>query len=145
MFGDVVGEPIGDFECLFRSVQVGGGDVFNEGGLHALLFQFGFTAPTEKIKHHAGSEDGAKGVGGALSGDVGGGAVDRLEKGGSPGVDVARGGETESAAELGGEVADDIAEEVVGDDDVELARVANELHGESVYIKVAGVDVGVFR
>ena len=60
-------------------------------------------------------------------------------------MDVAGGGEAEAAGELCGEVADDVAEEVVGDDDVELAGVADELHGEGVYIKVAGIDVGVFE
>ena len=60
------------------------------------------------------------------------------------GVDVGGGGEAEAAGELGGEVADDVAEEIVGDDDVELAGVADEFHGEGVDIKVAGVDVGIF-
>ena len=58
-------------------------------------------------------------------------------------MDVGGRGEAESAGELSGEVADDVAEEIVGDDDVELAGVADEFHGEGVYIKVAGVDVGV--
>ena len=60
------------------------------------------------------------------------------------GVDVGGGGEAESAGELRGEVADDVAEEIVGDDDVELARVADEFHGEGVDEEVAGVDVGIF-
>jgi len=59
-------------------------------------------------------------------------------------MDVAGGGEAESTGELGREVADNVAEEIVGDDDVELAGVADEFHGEGVYIKVAGIDVGEF-
>ena len=45
---------------------------------------------------------------------------------------------------MGGEVADDVAEKIVGDDDVELAGVADDFHGEGVYIKVAGIDLGIF-
>ncbi len=59
-------------------------------------------------------------------------------------MDVGGGSEAESAGELSGQVADDVAEEIVGDDDVELAGVADELHGERVDEEVAGVDVGVF-
>ena len=35
--GDIKYQVVGDFMCLFRSVEVGGGDVGVEGGLHALL------------------------------------------------------------------------------------------------------------
>ena len=49
-------------------------------------------------------------------------------------MDVAGGGEAESTGELGGEVADNVAEEIVGDDDVELAGVADEFHGERINI-----------
>ena len=59
-------------------------------------------------------------------------------------MDIARGGEAQSTDELGGEVADDVAEEVAGDNDVELAGVADQFHGEGVDEEVAGVDVGVF-
>lgn len=59
-------------------------------------------------------------------------------------MDVAGGSEAESTSELGGEVGDDVAEKVIGNDDVELARIADELHGEGVDVKVAGLDVGIF-
>ncbi len=59
-------------------------------------------------------------------------------------MDVCGGSEAEAAGELRGEIADDVAEEIVGDDDVELARVADKFHGECVDIEVAGVDVGIF-
>jgi len=59
-------------------------------------------------------------------------------------MDVGGGGEAEAASELRSEVADDVAEEIVGDDDVELAGVADEFHGKRVDIEVAGIDVRVF-
>ncbi len=59
-------------------------------------------------------------------------------------MDIGGGREAEATCELRGEVRDDVAEEIVGDDDVELARVADELHGEGVYIKVTGIDYGIF-
>ncbi len=59
-------------------------------------------------------------------------------------MDVGGGREAEAAGELRGEIGDDVAEEIVGDDDVELAGVADDLHGEGVYIKVAGVDLRIF-
>jgi len=60
-----------------------------------------------------------------------------FEERGAAGMNVAGGSEAESAGELRGEVADDVAEEVVADDDVELAGVADELHGEGIDEKVA--------
>ena len=60
------------------------------------------------------------------------------------GMDVAGGREAEAAGELRGEIADDVAEEIVGDDDVELAGVADDLHGEGIDIEVAGVDLRIF-
>src|SRR5208337_254757 len=77
-------------------------------------------------------------------GDVGGGGVDGLEERGAAGMDVGGGSEAESTGELRGEVADDVAEKVAGDDDVKLAGVANEFHGQGVNVKVAGIDFGVF-
>ena len=59
-------------------------------------------------------------------------------------MDVCGGSEAEAAGELRGEIADDVAEEIVGDDDVELARVADEFHCEGVDVEMAGVDVGIF-
>jgi len=144
MLGDEVGEPIGNFKCLFRAAKIGGGDVGVEGGLHALLEELGFGLPAEEFEHHAGGKDRAERVGDALSGDVGRGTVDGLEERGLAGVNVGGRCEAEAAGELRGEVRDDVAEKVVGDDDVELAGIADKFHGEGVDVEVAGVDFGIF-
>ena len=67
-----------------------------------------------------------------------------FEERGAAGMNVSGRGEAESTSELGGEVADDVAEKIVGDDDVELAGVADEFHGEGVDEKVTGIDFGIF-
>jgi len=142
--GDVLQEPVGDFGGVFEALEVGSGDFIVKGSLHGFLQERGFIAPAEKVEHHSSSKDRAERVRNSLPGDVGGRAVDGLEKRGASGMDVAGGGEAESAGEFGGQVADDVAEEIVGDDDVELAGIANEFHGESVDVEVAGFDVGIF-
>ena len=137
-------EPVSDFGGVFGAVEVGSGDFVVKGSLHGFLQERGFIAPAEKVEQHSSGKDRAERVRNSLPGDVGGGAVDGLEERGASGMDVAGGGEAESAGEFGGEVADNVAEEIVGYDDVELAGIANEFHGESVDVEVARVDVGIF-
>jgi len=37
VFGDVLEEPVGDFECVFGAVEIGRGDFVVKGSLHAFL------------------------------------------------------------------------------------------------------------
>ena len=57
-------------------------------------------------------------------------------------VDVARGRETEAAGDDGGDVGRDVAEEVRGDDDVELVRAANQVHRGAVDEQAVDLDFG---
>src|SRR4029077_21108207 len=59
-------------------------------------------------------------------------------------MNVPRGSKPQSSSELCSQIADDVAEEVASDDDVELTRVANYLHRECVDVKVPGIDLRVF-
>ena len=43
------------------------------------------------------------------------------------------------------EVGDDVAEQVVGDDDLELRRVLHHQHRERVDVEVRRLDVGILR
>src|SRR5216683_7119958 len=52
--------------------------------------------------------------------------------------------QTQAAGELRAQIADDVAEKIAGDDDVELAWVADDLHRQRVDIQVARIDVRVF-
>src|SRR3546814_18420562 len=49
----------------------------------------------------------------------------------------------ERARQHGGAVRQDVAEQVVGDDDVELLGLAHELHGAVVGVHVGQLDSGI--
>ena len=65
----------------------------------------------EVAEHQHGAEDQRRGIGEAFAGDVGGGAVDGFEHGDAV-ADVGAGREAEAADQAGGEVGDDVAEQV---------------------------------
>ncbi len=98
----------------------------------------------EVIEHHGCREDGGHGVGDAFTEDVGGGTVDGFEHGGEAagGVEIGAGGEADGAGNDGGEVAEDIAEQVGCDDDIEGVGAANEVHGGGIDEEGLGGDVG---
>src|SRR5690606_37391579 len=87
---------------------------------------------------------GAGGVGPAAPGDVGGGAVDRLghARRGALDVEVAARGHAQSALEHRTQVGDDVAEEVVGDDDVEALGGHRQVHAHGVDVDVVVLDTG---
>jgi len=70
--------------------------------------------------------------------------VDWLKHRGAAWVDVAARGHAEAALESRGEVCDDVAKHIVGDNDIELARVADHLHAEGVDVHVLRGDPGIF-
>src|SRR4051812_39917666 len=73
-------------------------------------------------------EERGGGVGLAGARDVGGRAGARLEQGGegAGGVDVPGGGQADPAGDGGGQVGEDVTEEVVRDDDVEALGLGYE-------------------
>src|SRR5690606_21646012 len=97
-------------------------------GRDGCLHTRGVLGTTQVVQQHGDGQDGGGRVGLALTGDVGGRAVDRLEHARrlTRGVDVAARGETDATGDRRGDVGDDVAEEVVGDDDVEACRVGRE-------------------
>ena len=86
----------------------------------------------------------ARGSARPVPGDVGGRAVDGLEqrRPGAGGVEVARRRPADAAGDRAAEVGEDVAEEVVGDDDVVAARVLDEVDAGGVDVVVGGGDVG---
>src|SRR5581483_4574676 len=81
---------------------------------------------TEVLDHHSPAENGPQRVDHALAGEVGRAAVDGLvEAEAGLGVDVGAGRDAHAADQHRGEVGQDVAEQVAGDDDLELARVAD--------------------
>ena len=100
---------------------------------------------TEAVaQHQRRREEGGERVRDAFAGDVGGGAVDRLEEaGGALDAEAGAGEHPEAAGQHRRLVAEDVAEEVLGDDHVELGRAGNELHRGVVDEQVVEGDVVV--
>src|SRR5260370_5826503 len=55
-----------------------------------------------------------------------------------------RGQHSQASSEHGRQVREDVAEDVAGDDDVELPGFADQLHGAVVCVHVAKLDIGKF-
>ena len=68
--------------------------------------------------------------------------MDGLEHRSASGMNVAAGGHAEASLEARGEVGDDVTEKIVGDNDVELARVADHVHAKGVHEHVVGFNLG---
>ena len=116
------------------------------GGLGAgLADAVGRVALAEVVEHEGRRQDGGDRVGLVLPGDVGRRAVDGLEhrRAGAGGVQVAARGEPDPPGYRAAEVGEDVAEEVVGDDDVVLLGRLHEVDAGGVDVVVGGGDVGV--
>jgi len=98
----------------------------------------------EVVEHHRDGKDRRSRIGDSPTGDVRRGAVDGLEHGGvtAAGVDVSAGSQADAAGYGGPDVGEDVAEEVVRDDDIEATRLADEEHGSSIDVAVIDGDVG---
>src|SRR5699024_4266366 len=89
-------------------------------------------------------QDAGGGVDDVLAGDVRGRAVDGLIQ--AAGAVPQRGGRDhpDGAGDHGSLVREDVAEHILGDDDVELGGVLDDLHGGVVHEHLAVLHVGVF-
>ena len=98
----------------------------------------GLVGVAHEVEHERHGRNRRGGVGLALARDVGGGAVHGFEHGGvlARGVEVARRAQADAAGDGSGLVGEDVAEQVVGDDDVEARGVGDHVDG-------GGVDVAV--
>ena len=88
--------------------------------------QFAASSVAEEVEHQRARPDLADRIGDALAGDVGRGAVHRLEQRRirALGIEVGRRRDADRAAHGGPEVGQDVAEQVRADDDVEMLRAA---------------------
>src|ERR1700759_4477881 len=109
-----------------------------------LLDPGGFGGQAQVLAEHGGGQDGCGRVGLALAGDVRRAAVDRLEHAGRGPlrVDVAARGEPDPAGHRGPQVGEDVAEEVIGDDDVETFGLGDEEHRRGVHVAVVHRALG---
>jgi len=97
------------------------------------------------IEHHGGGHDGGQRICNSFARDIWRRPVYGFEHGGIAlaGVDVRTGGQADAAGDNGGDVAQDITEQVRGDDDIEGLGASNEVHGCSVDEQRFGLDAGV--
>src|SRR5919201_2686356 len=58
-------------------------------------------------------------------------------------MNVAACGHAQAALQRSGKVGNDVAKHVIGDDDVELPRIANHLQAERVHVHVLRLDLGI--
>lgn len=129
---------------LGLAAQVAGqGLALGEGGECGLLDAVGVVAEAHVAQHHHGGEQQGGGVGEALAGDVGGGAVDGFEDGALV-ADVARGGQAQAADEAGAHVGQDVAVEVGHDEDLVVVGdgVGGHLEAGVVEQLVVELDAG---
>ena len=98
----------------------------------------------EMAEHERDASRSAHGIGHTLASDVRCATADRLEHRRSVRSIVGARRDTEPTLQRGGEVGDDVTEQVVGDDDLELARVAHHLENDVVDVKRTRFDYGKF-
>src|SRR5215213_3672309 len=100
---------------------------------------------SDLFEHHGTRPDRARRVSYALTGDVLGGAVDRLEERGvlALRVEVRGGGDPDTAGDCGSHLREDVAEEVGAHDHVEALGVEHEAGGEGVGVHEGGLDVRI--
>ena len=98
------------------------------------------------VQQQRRGQDRRRGICLLLARNVRGRAVDRLEHGrrGAVHVDVAGCGQADAAGDGCGQVGDDVAEEVVGDDDVEACGVGDQEDHGRINVQVVDADVREF-
>ena len=130
-------------------LDVGGAQALIEHLRDRPLDPVGRVAEIEGIAQaHGEARDGGDRVGHALAGDVGRRAMHRLvQRAAAPGcvggAERGRGQHAERAGQHGRLVRQHVAEQIVGDDHVELLRRAHELHGAIVGEDVVERDVAI--
>ena len=133
-----------DGELAFGVAEVGRCNPSAEYAAHGVPYLAGLVFHAKALVEHEGhGADHAVGIGDALAGDVGGGAVGGFVVG-FVGADAGGGHEAEGAEDAATEVAEDVAKHVFHDHDVKLAGVDDEGRGGGVDDDVLDFDFGIF-
>lgn len=122
----------------------GDGLALSNGREGGLLDAGSVLVETHVTEHHERREEESGGVGEALAGNVGSGAVDGLEDGGVA-TNVTRGGETETADEAGRQVGENVTVKVGHDHDAvsEGGGVLGDAEADTVKEVLVVGNVGV--
>lgn len=128
---------------LGLATQVAGeGLALGKGVEDGLLDSVGVLVEAHVPQHHDGAEEQRSGVGEALAGNVGGGAVDSLEDGALV-ADVARGSETKTTDQAGAHVGQNVAVQVGHDQDLVVVGVGVGDHLQARVVEKLGVELDV--
>ena len=111
--------------------------VLIQGSVDSLPEPTGQIMPAHVCQHHRGSENQRKRVRDSLAGDVGSRTMNRFEYGRIL-PDVRTGSHPKASDQPGDFIGENVAKQIRRDDDIELPRIQNELHG-------AGIHNPVFR
>src|SRR5699024_8913227 len=100
----------------------------------------------EVVEEQSGRENSGRGVGLRRAGDIGSGAVNRLKhaRASAIRIDVSARRESDSARYGGRQVGENIAEEVVGHNDVKASRVGDHVDGGGIDMDIVHVNIIVF-
>lgn len=113
-----------------------------KGGEGGLLDPVGVLGQVHVPQHHHGAEEEGGGVGEALAGNVGGGAVDGLEDGALV-ANVAGRSEAETADEAGAHVGQNVTVQVGHDEDLVVVGEGVGDHLEARVVEELGVELNV--
>src|SRR5476649_1749340 len=132
-----------DFSATGRP-DVAGAQALVQNQTDGLLDRIGCILQIEAVtQHHRHRQNGRQRVGNAFASDVRRRTVARLVHAFVVGVQGRRRQHADGTGEHRGLVGQDVAEQVVGNDHVELLRCAHQLHGGVVDVHVAQFDFRV--
>src|SRR5882762_1774502 len=102
-----------------------------------------FGLPSQKFQQHPGSQHRAQRVCYALTRDIRCRAMHRLKQRRPPGMNIPRRRQPQPPGQLRPQVANDVAEQVAGNDHIELPRIPHNLHRQRIDIKVPRIDLPI--
>lgn len=136
-------DGVGVLGSLGLAAEIAGQSLaLGHGVEDGLLDESGLVGETHVTQHHDGAEEESGGVGQALAGNVGGGAVDGLEDGALV-TNVARGGEAETTNQTGAHVGQNVTVQVGHDQDLVVVGEGVGDHLEAGVVEKLGVELDI--
>src|SRR5262245_32565727 len=128
-----------------RTVDIAGRVAGDDGVVHGRFDRGGFSFQSEILEHQRGGQDRADRVRDVLARQRRRRSVHRFEHRRHARVQIARRRHAEPALQRRAQIRDDVAEQIVGDDDLELRGVLHHQQREPVDVEMARLDVGIPR
>src|SRR5881396_1596979 len=137
---ELAGKGLRDLARRRLAADIGRTHTGGERLLHRALEVAGRLRMTQLLEHQSAREHRGHRVRDALARERRSRAVHRLEQSRPARMKIRAGGEPEPADQARPQVREDIAVQVVGDDDLKPLGLAHQLHRERVHVAVLGVD-----